>query len=169
MEKVTKTSSLWQRYYSLVENMGRRMLRLELVGWRPRGRAKSRFMDVMKEDIKLAGAWEEDAEVRIRWRKMIGHPWRKRLKVKKQTNKQMQLENCFYVFRRNSTHPKQCNTKRSVTVQESVSLSVWTYVYYDVMQTLNVAKSKWTVLFLFWVTWMFYLKARSGCAAQMQM
>lgn len=79
----------------------------------------------------------------------LGSPLKETAQSKKKTKKQMQLENCFYVFRRNSTHPKQCNTERSITVQESVSLSVWTYVYYDVMQTLNIAKSKLTVLYLF--------------------
>ncbi|KAF7642981.1 hypothetical protein LDENG_00246950 [Lucifuga dentata] len=34
------------------EHIGRRMLRLELPGRRPRGRPKRRFMDVVKEDMK---------------------------------------------------------------------------------------------------------------------
>lgn len=36
------------------------------------GGAKRRFMDALKEDIKFAGAREEGAEDRVRWRKMIG-------------------------------------------------------------------------------------------------
>ncbi|KAF7645083.1 hypothetical protein LDENG_00132800 [Lucifuga dentata] len=46
------------------EHIGRRMLR-------PRGRPKRRFMDVVKEDMKLVGVREEEAEDRVRWRQMI--------------------------------------------------------------------------------------------------
>ncbi|KAF7651214.1 hypothetical protein LDENG_00113870 [Lucifuga dentata] len=53
------------------EHIGRRMLRLELPGRRPRGRPKRRFMDVVKEDMKLVGVREEEAEDRVRWRQMI--------------------------------------------------------------------------------------------------
>ena len=51
--------------------MGRRMLRLELPGRRPRGRPKRRFMDVVKEDMKVVAVREEEAEDRVRWRQMI--------------------------------------------------------------------------------------------------
>uniref|UniRef100_A0A672RBG6 Leucine--tRNA ligase, cytoplasmic n=1 Tax=Sinocyclocheilus grahami TaxID=75366 RepID=A0A672RBG6_SINGR len=54
------------------EYIGKRMLRLELPGRRPRGRPKRRFMDVVKEDMKVVGLREEDAEGdRARWRQMI--------------------------------------------------------------------------------------------------
>ncbi|KAF7651093.1 hypothetical protein LDENG_00116160 [Lucifuga dentata] len=53
------------------EHIGRRMLRLELPGRRPRGRPKRRFMDVVKEDMKLVGVREEEAEDRVRWKQMI--------------------------------------------------------------------------------------------------
>ncbi|KAK2899617.1 hypothetical protein Q8A73_012746 [Channa argus] len=53
------------------EYIGRRMLRLELPGRRSRGRSKRRFMDVVREDMKLVGVSEEDAEDRVRWRHMI--------------------------------------------------------------------------------------------------
>ncbi|KAF3697499.1 hypothetical protein EXN66_Car013179 [Channa argus] len=53
------------------EYISRRMLRLELPGRRSRGRAKRRFMDVVREDMKLVGVREEDAEDRVRWRHMI--------------------------------------------------------------------------------------------------
>ncbi|KAF7655665.1 hypothetical protein LDENG_00052730 [Lucifuga dentata] len=53
------------------EHIGRRMLRLELPGRRPRGRPKRRFMDVVKEDMKLVGVREEEAEDRVRWRQLI--------------------------------------------------------------------------------------------------
>ena len=44
------------------EYIGRKMLRLELPGRRARGRPKRRFMDVVKEDMKLVGVREEVAE-----------------------------------------------------------------------------------------------------------
>ncbi|KAF7657713.1 hypothetical protein LDENG_00023190 [Lucifuga dentata] len=47
------------------------MLRLELPGRRLRGRPKMRFMDAVKEDMKLVGVREEEAEDRVRWRQMI--------------------------------------------------------------------------------------------------
>ncbi|KAF7646842.1 hypothetical protein LDENG_00181660 [Lucifuga dentata] len=47
------------------------MLRLELPGRKRRGRPKRRFMDVVKEDMKLVGVREEEAEDRVRWRQMI--------------------------------------------------------------------------------------------------
>ena len=53
------------------EYISRRMLRLELPGRRSRGRPKRRFMDVVREDMKLVGVREEDAEDRVRWRHMI--------------------------------------------------------------------------------------------------
>ena len=58
-----------QRRYS--EYIGSRMLRLELPGRRPRGRPKKRFMDVVKEDMKVVGVRKEDAEDRVRWRRII--------------------------------------------------------------------------------------------------
>ena len=59
------------------EYIGMRMMRMELPGRRPL-RPKRRFMDVVTEDIKLVGEREEDAENRVRWRRMIccGDPWR---------------------------------------------------------------------------------------------
>ena len=42
-----------------------RMLRLEPPGRRPRS-LKERFMDVVKEDMKLVGVREEDTEDRVR-------------------------------------------------------------------------------------------------------
>lgn len=35
------------------EHISSRMLRLELAGWRTRGKADSRFMDVVKEEMEL--------------------------------------------------------------------------------------------------------------------
>uniref|UniRef100_A0A3B3BTI6 ribonuclease H n=1 Tax=Oryzias melastigma TaxID=30732 RepID=A0A3B3BTI6_ORYME len=53
------------------EYIGRRMLSLELPGKRSRGRPKRRFMDAVNEDMKVAGVRVEDAEDRLRWRKLI--------------------------------------------------------------------------------------------------
>ena len=47
------------------------LLRLGLPGRRTRGRPKRRFMDVVKEDMKLVGVTEEEAQNRVRWRQMI--------------------------------------------------------------------------------------------------
>ncbi|TWW74035.1 hypothetical protein D4764_14G0000360, partial [Takifugu flavidus] len=44
------------------EFIGRTMLRFKLPGRRPRGRPKRRFIDVVKEDRKVIGLSEEDAE-----------------------------------------------------------------------------------------------------------
>ncbi|KAJ8335039.1 hypothetical protein SKAU_G00406820 [Synaphobranchus kaupii] len=53
------------------ENLERwRMLKMELPGKR-RGRPKRRFMDVAREDMQVLGTTEEDAEERIRWKRMI--------------------------------------------------------------------------------------------------
>ena len=45
-------------------------MRLELPGRRPGGRPKKRFMDVVKKDMKLVVVRKEDAEDRVRWRRM---------------------------------------------------------------------------------------------------
>jgi len=44
------------------------MLRLEPSGGRPSRRPRRRFMDVLKEDMKLVGVREENAEDRFRRR-----------------------------------------------------------------------------------------------------
>ena len=44
------------------EFISSRILRLELPGRRSRGRPKRRFMDAVKQDVKLVGTREEDAE-----------------------------------------------------------------------------------------------------------
>ena len=53
--------------------IGRRMMRLELPGRKPRRRPKRRFMDAVKEDMQSVGVREEDAEEEdgIRFRRMI--------------------------------------------------------------------------------------------------
>ena len=69
-----------------IVNIGSRMLSFELPGRRSRGRPKRRFMDVVKEDMKVVGVREEDAEDRVRWRQLIrcGDPWREKPKGKEE-------------------------------------------------------------------------------------
>lgn len=52
------------------------MLRLELPGRRPRERPKRRFMDEVKEDMKLVGVREEGADGSL-WRPLTGTAERK--------------------------------------------------------------------------------------------
>ena len=58
------------------EYVGRKMMEMELLGKRRRGRPKRRFLDVVKEDMGEVGAKETDVEDRKVWRMMIccGHP-----------------------------------------------------------------------------------------------
>lgn len=44
----------------------REVLRMELPGRKPRGRPKRRLMNVVKKDMKLVVAREDDAEDRVR-------------------------------------------------------------------------------------------------------
>ena len=60
-----QTEMVWTRV-GIVKYISRRMIRLELPGRKPRGIPKRRFMDVVKEDMKLVGMREEDAEDRVR-------------------------------------------------------------------------------------------------------
>ena len=57
------------------EYVGRKMMEMELLGKRRRGRPKKRFLDVVKEDMGEVGAKEMDVEDRKMWRMMIcyGH------------------------------------------------------------------------------------------------
>ena len=48
-----------------------RMRRMELPGKTKQGRAKRRFMDVVREDMAEIDATEEDAEDRTKWRSKI--------------------------------------------------------------------------------------------------
>ena len=54
----------------------RRMLRMELLGKRIRGRPKRRFMDAMTEDMAEVEVTEEDTEDRnnCRWKLCCGDP-----------------------------------------------------------------------------------------------
>lgn len=44
---------------------------MELAGRTPRGRARRRFIDVVKDDMKLAGVKAENVEDWVRWRQLI--------------------------------------------------------------------------------------------------
>ena len=56
--------------------VGKKMMEMELLGKRKRGRPKRRFLDVVKEDMREIGAKETDVEDRTIWKKMIrcGYP-----------------------------------------------------------------------------------------------
>ena len=51
--------------------VGRKVLTMELPGKRRRGRQNRRFMDVIKDDMKVVGAMEEEVHDREEWRKKI--------------------------------------------------------------------------------------------------
>jgi len=53
------------------ENLGRRMLKMELPGHRRRGRPQIRYMDMLKEDMETAGLTSEMAENRHKWGELI--------------------------------------------------------------------------------------------------
>ena len=46
-------------------------MKLELPDRRPRGKLKRRFMNAVKEDMKLVGVKEEYADARVRWGHII--------------------------------------------------------------------------------------------------
>ena len=53
------------------EYVGRRVLGMDLPGRRRRGRPKRRFMDAIREDMRVVGALEDDVRDRERWRRVI--------------------------------------------------------------------------------------------------
>lgn len=66
-------------------------------GWRwnwqagrtPRGRARRRFIDVVKDDMKLAGVKAENVEDWVRWRQLIysGDAWGEQWKLEEEEGK----------------------------------------------------------------------------------
>lgn len=49
--------------------VGERMLKMELLSRRKRGKRQTRFMDIV--EIKGVGVTEEDVRDRVRWRQLI--------------------------------------------------------------------------------------------------
>ena len=66
---------VWTCHEERQEYVGRKMMEMELLGKRKRGRPKRRFVDVVK-DMRKVGAKEMNLEDRKVWRTMIccGHP-----------------------------------------------------------------------------------------------
>ena len=58
------------------EYVGKKMIEMELLRKRKRGRSKRRFLNAVKEDMWEVGAKETDVENRMVWRNMIrcGYP-----------------------------------------------------------------------------------------------
>jgi len=54
-----------------VRYIGQKMLRMGLPGGRKRGRPKRRFLDAVREDMKVVGLTEEDAGDRVKWKRMF--------------------------------------------------------------------------------------------------
>ena len=62
-----------QRWYEHVERreedyMGKRMMEMTVTGRRKRGRPRRRWMDLVREDIKMLGVREGDEVNRVKWR-----------------------------------------------------------------------------------------------------
>lgn len=51
--------------------VGERMLKMELLSRRKRGKRQTRFMDIVDKEIKGVGVTEEDVRDRVRWRQLI--------------------------------------------------------------------------------------------------
>ena len=62
-----------------VRYIEQKMLRMGLAGGRKRGRHKSRFLDAVKEDMKVVGLTVEDAGDRVKWKchkkGFLSFPW----------------------------------------------------------------------------------------------
>ena len=67
-EKTREARLRWYGHILRKDDIGRRMLGMELPGKRKRGRPKRRFMDVVKEDMAEVEVTEEDTEDRSNWR-----------------------------------------------------------------------------------------------------
>ena len=73
--------------------IGHRMLDMELPGWRARGRPRRKFMDAVKEDMKVARVRGEDKLVRSKWRKATSCENRGQRKRKKRKRKKEREDN----------------------------------------------------------------------------
>ena len=72
-KKVRETRLRWYGHVLQrnAEYVGKRVIGMDLPGKRRRGRPLRRYMDVMKEDLKVVEATEKDAEDRTKWRRII--------------------------------------------------------------------------------------------------
>ena len=72
-DKVREARLRWYGYMQRrnAEYIDKRMLCLELPGKRRRGRPKTRFMDVVREDMRVVGVSDRDAASRRNWRLRI--------------------------------------------------------------------------------------------------
>ena len=72
-DKVREARLRWFRHVRRrdVSYIGRMMLKMELPGKKKSGRPKRRFIDIVREDMQVVGATEEDAEDRKTWKEMI--------------------------------------------------------------------------------------------------
>ena len=62
---------VWTCHERDQEYVGRKMIEMELLRKRKRGRTKRRFLDLVKEDIWEVGAKETNVENRMVWKKII--------------------------------------------------------------------------------------------------
>ena len=69
-EKTQEARLRWYGHVRRKDNgyIGRRMMKMEPPGKRKRGRPKTRFMDVVKEDMAEVEVTVEDTEDRNNWR-----------------------------------------------------------------------------------------------------
>ena len=72
-KKVRETRLRWYGHVLRrnAEYVGKRVIGMDLPGKRRRGRSLRRYMDVVKDDLKVVGATEKDTEDRTKWRRII--------------------------------------------------------------------------------------------------